>query len=421
MYPIIRPNQKMMSPKNPDKLKIGIIGGGAAGFFAAVEIASSKPDCSVTILEKSDKLLSKVKISGGGRCNVTNACFEINELVKNYPRGSKELKSVFYRFSPSDTLNWFESKGVRLKAEKDNRVFPESNSSDSIIDCFLSQAKKFNIEIIKNYPVKEIDKRENGFLLNPFSKFAIGFDKIIFAPGGSSNPDFYKPVVNLGHSIVQPVSSLFTFNMEHHPLKGLEGISVDDAEIKLKNSKISEKGAILITHQGFSGPAILKLSAFGARIMNERKYNFIICVNWLPHIKNINSELQKLKPINKNKKISSHSQFGLPFRLWQRFTELAKINEDLKWTEASKEKLYSLSEILTNCTFGITGKNIFKEEFVTAGGINLKEIDFKTMESKICKGLYFAGEVMDIDGITGGFNFQSAWSTAFIAAKAAAK
>lgn len=407
----------MMKLKNPDNLRIGIIGGGAAGFFAAVEIASIKTGCSVVILEKSDKLLSKVKISGGGRCNVTNACFDINELVKNYPRGSKELKSVFHRFSPADTINWYESKGVKLKTERDNRVFPESNNSETIINCFLSQSKKYNIEIIKNYPVKEIEKTEKGFLLNPFSKFAIEFDKIIFAQGGNSNPDFYKLVVNLGHSIVPPVSSLFTFNIDHHPLKGLEGISVDDAEIKLKDSKISEKGAILITHQGFSGPAILKLSAFGARIMNERKYNFTININWLPHIKNINSELQKLKSVNKNKKISAHSQFGLPFRLWQRFTELAKINEDLKWTEASKEKLYSLSEILVNCVFGITGKNIFKEEFVTAGGINLKEIDFKTMESKICKGLYFAGEVLDIDGITGGFNFQSAWSTAFIAAR----
>ncbi|MBI5402798.1 MAG: NAD(P)/FAD-dependent oxidoreductase [Ignavibacteriae bacterium] len=406
-----------MKLKNPDNLRIGIIGGGAAGFFAAVEIASIKTGCSVVILEKSDKLLSKVKISGGGRCNVTNACFDINELVKNYPRGSKELKSVFHRFSPADTINWYESKGVKLKTERDNRVFPESNNSETIINCFLSQSKKYNIEIIKNYPVKEIEKTEKGFLLNPFSKFAIEFDKIIFAQGGNSNPDFYKLVVNLGHSIVPPVSSLFTFNIDHHPLKGLEGISVDDAEIKLKDSKISEKGAILITHQGFSGPAILKLSAFGARIMNERKYNFTININWLPHIKNINSELQKLKSVNKNKKISAHSQFGLPFRLWQRFTELAKINEDLKWTEASKEKLYSLSEILVNCVFGITGKNIFKEEFVTAGGINLKEIDFKTMESKICKGLYFAGEVLDIDGITGGFNFQSAWSTAFIAAR----
>lgn len=417
MYPIIPRNQKQMNPKNPDNLNIGIIGGGAAGFFAAVEIASSKTGYNITVLEKSDKLLSKVKISGGGRCNVTNACFDINELVKNYPRGFKELKSVFHRFNPADTMNWFESKGVRLKTEKDNRVFPESNSSDSIIECFLSNAKKLNIEIIKNYPVKEIKKTDSVFIVNPFSKFSVKFDKILFAPGGSSNPDFYKPVVNLGHTIVPPVSSLFTFTVENNPLKGLEGISVDNTEIKIKDSNISEKGPLLITHQGLSGPAVLKLSAFGARIINERKYKFELNINWLPHLKNISDEIYIVKSKNKNRLISAHTQFALPLRLWQRFISLAKINDDLKWTEASNEKLNTLAKILSNGTFFVTGKNIFKEEFVTAGGINLKEIDFKTMESKICKGLYFAGEVLDIDGITGGFNFQSAWSTAFIAAK----
>jgi len=418
MCRIIRPKPKKMNRTNPVNQKIGIIGGGAAGFFAAAEIASSNPECSVTILEKSDKLLSKVKISGGGRCNATNACFDINELVKNYPRGNRELKSVFHRFNPADTINWFESKGVKLKTEKDNRVFPESNSSDSIIDCFLSNAKNFNIEIIKNYPVKEIKKTETGFLINPFSKYAIEFDKIIFAPGGSSNPDFYKPAANLGHTIVNPVSSLFTFNMDKHPLKGLEGVSVENTEVKLKDSKIKVSGPVLITHQGFSGPAILKLSAFGARLMNEKKYNFTININWLPQIENIQNELQEIKSKNKNRIISAHSHFGLPFRLWQRFTSLAKINDELKWTGASNEKLNLLAGILTNGAFRITGKNTFKEEFVTAGGVSLKEISFKTMESKICRGLYFAGEVLDIDGITGGFNFQSAWSTAYIAAKA---
>lgn len=408
----------MMNKKNPDNLKIGIIGGGAAGFFAAVEIAASKHGISVAILEKSDKLLSKVKISGGGRCNVTNACFDINELVKNYPRGNKELKSVFHRFNPACTIDWFESKGVKLKTEKDNRIFPGSNSSGSIIDCFLMQAKKYNIEIIKNYPVKEIKKTETGFLINPFSKFAVEFGKIIFAPGGSPNPGFYKPVVDLGHTIIHPVSSLFTFNMDNHLLKGLEGISVENTEVNLKDSKIKVNGPILITHQGFSGPAVLKLSAFGARLMNEKKYNFTININWLPQIENIQNELQEIKSKNKNRIISAHSHFGLPFRLWQRFTALAKINQELKWTEASNEKLNALASVLTNGAFCVTGKNTFREEFVTAGGVCLKEINFKTMESKICKDLYFAGEVLDIDGVTGGFNFQSAWSTAFIAAKA---
>ena len=406
-----------MTLKNPNRLNIGIIGGGAAGVFAAVEIASGNPDCEVTILEKTDKLLSKVRVSGGGRCNLTNACFDVNELVKNYPRGNKELKSVFHKFNPADTIEWFESKGVKLKTEKDNRVFPESNNSETIINCFLSLAKNFHAEIINGYAVKEIKKTSNGFIINPDSKYSIEINKLVVATGGNSNPEFYSMIKNLGHTIIQPVPSLFTFNLHNHPLKGLEGISVDNAELKLKETKIIQRGALLITHQGFSGPVILKLSAFGARVMNERNYNFDITVNWIPQIKNPSDELFIIKKKYPNQKISSHSYFGLPYRLWKRITELAKINEDLKWTEASKEKLLTLTTTLSNWNFSVKGKNTFKEEFVTAGGVSLKEIDFKTMESKICKGLYFVGEVLDIDGITGGFNFQSAWSTAFIAAR----
>jgi predicted Rossmann fold flavoprotein len=398
-------------------ISVGIVGGGAAGFFAAIEIASSNPLFHVTILEKSDKLLSKVKVSGGGRCNVTNACFDVNELIKNYPRGNKELKSVFHKFNPIDTIDWFESKGVKLKTESDNRVFPVSNNSETIIDLFLREVKKYNIEVINNYSVKEIKKTEKGFIVNPDSKFAIEFDKLIVATGGNSKREFYEMFEKLGHTIVPPVPSLFTFNLDKHPLKGLEGISLDKVKIKIRDTKLSQEGAILITHWGFSGPAVLKLSAYGARLINKIDYNFNIEINWIPEIADIKKELFKIKISFPNQYISSRIHFNIPLRLWKRLVILAGIKDDLKWTEASKEKLQSIEEILTENIFTIKGKTVFKEEFVTAGGIPLKEIDFKTMESKICKGLYFTGEVLDIDGITGGFNFQSAWSTAFLAAK----
>jgi predicted Rossmann fold flavoprotein len=399
------------------KTSIGIIGGGAAGFFAAIEIAASNPEFHVTILEKTEKLLSKVKVSGGGRCNLTNACFDVNELIKNYPRGNKELRGVFYKFNPADTIEWFESKGVKLKTEKDNRVFPESDSSETIVNCFLRLAEEYKVEIIKEYSVREIKKTESGFVINPESKFAVTFDKLIIATGGNSRREFYTMFEELGHTIISPVPSLFTFNLENHPLKGLEGISLEKVKIKIKNTKLFQEGPLLITHWGLSGPAVLKLSAFGARIINELNYNFEIEINWIPDVKDIMKSLVDIKSDSPNKVISSVPQFYLPFRLWKRLIELAGINEELKWTETSKEKLHSLGKELTENIYRVEGKTIFKEEFVTAGGINLKEIEFKTMESKVCKDLYFTGEVLDIDGITGGFNFQSAWSTAFLAAK----
>jgi hypothetical protein len=376
----------------------------------------SNPDCHVTILEKTEKLLTKVKVSGGGRCNLTNACFDVKELIKNYPRGNKELQSVFYKFGPSDTIEWFESKSAKLKTEKDNRIFPESDNSETIINCFLRLAEEYKIEIIKEYSVKEIKKTENGFTVNPESKFAITFDKLIIAAGGNSRKEFYRMFEELGHTIIPPVPSLFTFNLENHPLKGLEGISLEKVKIKIRDTKYFQEGPFLITHWGFSGPAVLKLSAFGARLINELNYNFNVEINWLPDVKDIMKSLTSIKSISLNKVISSASQFYLPLRLWKRLVELAGINEESKWTETSKEKLQTLGKILTENAYHIEGKTTFKEEFVTAGGINLKEIDFKTMESKVCKGLYFTGEVLDIDGITGGFNFQSAWSTAYIAA-----
>lgn len=399
------------------KLNIGIIGGGAAGFFAAVKIASDNSSYQVTILEKSDELLSKVKISGGGRCNITNSCFDINDLIQNYPRGSKELRSVFYKFGPAETINWFESKDVKLKTEKDNRVFPVSNDSETIINCFLQETKKNNVEIIKNYSVKEIKKTPEGFIVNPNSKFAVTFDKLIVATGGNSKPEFYYMLKMLGHSIVPPTPSLFTFNLDTHPLKGLEGISIENTKVKIKDTKYEQEGAFLVTHWGFSGPVILKLSAFGARVINESNNNFKIEINWIPKIKDIKKTLLEIKTKFPNQKISSHTYFDLPGRLWKRLIKISGISDELKWTETSKEKLNSIASVLTKNQYHVKGKTTFKEEFVTAGGVSLKEINFNNMESKICKGLYFAGEVLDIDGITGGFNFQSAWSTAYLAAK----
>lgn len=402
-------------------IEVGIIGGGAAGFFCAIEIASSNPKYNVIILEKSDKVLAKVKISGGGRCNISNACFDNNELVKNYPRGSKELKSVFYNFNPSDTIKWFESRGVKLKTEKDNRIFPESEKSETIINLFLNESKRYNIEIIKNYLVKEINKTKEGFKINPKSKFTLNFKKLVIATGGNSNIEFYKMFKNLGHTIIPPAPSLFTFKIENHPLKGLEGISVGKVRVKVLNTKFSCEDAILITHWGFSGPSILTLSSFTARELFKLNYNFKIEINWIPDIKDIKNSLIYMKEKYRNQKISSHSHFNLPIRLWKKLIEQVGINEDLKWTGASKEKLYGLEKILTENIYLVNDKTKYKEEFVTAGGISLKEINFKNMESKICKDLYFAGEVLDIDGITGGFNFQSCWSTAYIAARAITK
>jgi predicted Rossmann fold flavoprotein len=398
-------------------LNIGIVGGGAAGFFAAIEIAIFNPDCRVTILEKSGKLLSKVAISGGGRCNITNSCFDNELLIKNYPRGSKELLSVFHRFNPADLIDWFESKGVKLKTEKDNRVFPVTDNSETIVDLFLRLAEEHNVEIIKNYTVEDIKKADSGFIVNPESKYAITFDRLIITTGGNAKPVFYNMFEKLGHTIVPPVASLFTFNIGNHLLKGLEGISLEKVKVKIKNTKYEQKDAFLITHWGFSGPVILRLSAFGARLINDLNYDFNIEINWVPEIGNIKKSFSEARIRNPNQKISLHTFFNLPLRLWKRLVELAGINEDLKWTEVSKEKLISLESILSENQYHIKGKTTFKEEFVTAGGISLKNIDFKTMESKVCKGLFFAGEVLDIDGITGGFNFQSSWSTAYIAAK----
>jgi predicted Rossmann fold flavoprotein len=403
-----------------NKSKIAIIGGGAAGFFSAITAAESNPNCEITILEKSPNPLSKVRVSGGGRCNVTNATFDIHKLLNNYPRGFKELRSVFNTFNCRDTIEWFKSRGVELKTEPDGRVFPVTDKSDTIVQCFLDEAKKRGIKIITGYSVNSIIKDENGFLINHQSKDLKHFDKILIAFGGHSSEAYYDWIKNLGHNIVCPLPSLFAFNLSESVFKGLEGISVPDATVGILNTKFKQIGAILITHWGFSGPAILKLSAFGAVELYKSNYKFNLFVNWVSgsNSDKLREIFQRVKAKHLNNIISVKPYFDLPLRLWKKFIELSGITEELKWNDISKAQLFKLSEILTKSVFAVEGKSPFKEEFVTCGGVSLKEVNFKTMESRVCKGLYFAGEVLDIDGITGGFNFQYCWSTAYIAGKA---
>jgi predicted Rossmann fold flavoprotein len=402
--------------------KVIIIGGGAAGFFSAINIALLKPDYKITILEKTNKLLSKVKVSGGGRCNVTHHCFDNSELVKNYPRGNKELPQVFSKFNVSSTIEWFEKQGVQLKVEEDGRMFPVTDNSQTIIDCFLRLANQFNIEIVTQCEVFAIKKYNEEFKLKT-NKNELTADVVICSIGGHNKADSYFLIKNLGHTIIEPIPSLFTINLPNESIKKeLQGISVKHAEVKIAGSKMNYNGPVLITHWGLSGPAVLKLSAFAAHEFFNANYTATILVNWVYPLKTHEVE-EKLKLIQKEKHKSlpyTSPQFDLPKRLWEFLCERSGIDNAKPWAELNKKQLNSLAENLCGSTFKMEGKTTFKEEFVSCGGVHLKEVDFKTMRSKIVPGLYFCGEVLNIDGITGGFNFQSAWSTAWICATNAA-
>ncbi len=397
--------------------KIVVIGGGAAGFFAAINIAEKLPEAEITILERTDKLLSKVKISGGGRCNVTNVISDPAELAKYYPRGNRFLKKAFYNFSSNDVINWFEKRNVKLKVEHDGRVFPATDNSQTIIDCFLNSAEKVNIKIQKNVKINKIappiDQSSVWKIIT--SDGILEADKFIIASG--SNQQMWNLLENIGHNIISPVPSLFTFNIKDERLKELAGISVKNVKVLIDNSSLSCEGDLLITHWGLSGPAILKLSAWGARDLFEKNYNFKIILNWI----NLNPEQTKeqllnFKKVYTNKNVASNPQFNLPLRLWERIIISAGSSKDLKWNDLSKKLIQKMADELSSAKFEVTGKSTFKDEFVTCGGIDLNEVDVKTMQSKIHKGLFFAGEVLDVDAVTGGFNFQSAWTTAWIAA-----
>jgi predicted Rossmann fold flavoprotein len=396
------------------KFDIIIVGGGAAGFFTAINIVEKNPKLKVAILERGNEVLSKVRVSGGGRCNVTHACFEPNELVKFYPRGEKELRGPFHQFCSGDTVEWFSNHGVELKTEEDGRMFPVSNSSQTIIDCFLENTQKLGITVLTGQSVQSIFKKETAWKIETQTENYIT-EKLILATG--SNPKIWEMLQNFGHAIVNPVPSLFTFNIKDARIKELPGVAAQ-VRIKVKDSKLESTGPLLITHWGMSGPAILKLSAWGARILHDKKYQFTIFVNWLNDVEPEEAEktLKELKQEHAKKTVSKKSPFDFPNRLWESLVLASTISEDTKWADLTKIQLQNLVQQLTNSSFQVNGKSTFKEEFVTAGGIDLKEINFKTMTSKLHENLYFAGEIINIDAITGGFNFQNAWTSGFILA-----
>tara|TARA_R110001599_G_scaffold60085_6_gene167051 strand:+ start:1703 stop:2914 length:1212 start_codon:yes stop_codon:yes gene_type:complete len=400
--------------------KIIIIGGGAAGFFTAINAKEQNPDLDITILEKGNDVLQKVKISGGGRCNVTHACFEPKELVKFYPRGEKELLGPFHTFMTGDTFEWFDDRGVPLKIEDDNRVFPEANTSQAIIDCFENAVDKLGIKVLKNHGVNSVEKENNQWKINTKHE-TFTADKLVIAAGSSNK--VWELVTTLDHSIIEPVPSLFTFNIKDKRIIDLLGISVPNATVTIVGTKLEASGPLLITHWGMSGPAVLKLSAFGARILAEKGYQYNVEVNWLSRptdkIVNVLLNLKKKQP---KKQVFLKSPFAeIPRRLWERFVAASDISEIFKWADLSNHHIEKLANQLTKGLYNANGKSTFKEEFVTAGGIDLKEINFKRFESRKHNNLFFVGEILNIDAVTGGFNFQNAWTGGFIAAKAIAE
>jgi len=395
--------------------KLIIIGGGAAGYFAAINAAELNPELEVTILEGSNKVLQKVKVSGGGRCNVTHACFTPNDLIEFYPRGEKELRGPFHQFMTGDTMEWFENRGVSLKIEDDNRIFPESNSSQTIIDCFLESAKNAGVVLKTSTRVDSIEKNGEQYIVKTNSE-EFRADYLLVASG--SNTKVWNMIENLGHKIIQPVPSLFTFNIKDDILKDIPGTSVPNASVKVLNSKLSESGPLLITHWGLSGPGILKLSAWGALELHQNNYKFEIEVNWLSQkYEEVLNYLKSEKQKNAKKQIVLRSVFEvISKRFWFKLVSAAQISEITQWAQLTNKQLENLATVLTRCKFKVDGKSTFKDEFVTAGGVDLKEINFKKFESKLHPNLFFAGEVMNIDAITGGFNFQNAWTSAWIVA-----
>jgi predicted Rossmann fold flavoprotein len=398
--------------------KIVVIGGGAAGFFAALSAKIHYPENEVIIYEKLNKVLSKVKISGGGRCNVTHACFDNKELASKYPRGENYLRKAFEQFNANDTIEWFKKRGILLKTYPDGCIFPQSNDSQTIIDCFLGDAKRLGVKVMMNQSIQKISKSIAGFeLITQTSK--INADKVIITTGGQPKKSGMLWLEDLGHSIIEPVPSLFTFNMPGNSISTLMGNVVEKATVKVEGTKLIGKGPLLITHWGMSGPAILLLSAWGARILNEKNYQFAILVNWLDEMKDLTLRemMSEIMEDHGGKMIGNLNPFPVTNRMWHYLLEKSEIHLETRWKDLGKKNVNKLVNTLLNDRYDVSGKTTFKEEFVTAGGVLLSEIDFKTMESKILPGLHFAGEILDIDGITGGFNFQAAWTTGFIAGK----
>jgi hypothetical protein len=398
--------------------KIIIIGGGAAGFFAAITAAEADPSAEVTVYEKGNAFLTKVKISGGGRCNVTHACFDPALLTKNYPRGSRELRGAFHEWQPQDTVTWFAERGVELKAEADGRMFPITDSSQTIIDCFMKSARDAGVLLKTGIAVKELHVHSNGsFSLLLSNDETIRADKVCITSGSLKASPLTSAIESLGHKIEPLVPSLFAFNIPDQRLEGLAGLSVQDACVKTIPKSPVQSGPVLITHRGLSGPAILRLSAWEARRFAEQDYNVEISISWLGK-----TSAEELRETFSNQRAESGKSLvknkfptGIPRRLWERLLESSAISPETQWSQLPKDRENALILLLTDCRFQVKGKTTNKDEFVTCGGVRLKEIDFRRMESRIIPGLHFAGECLDIDGITGGFNFQAAWTGGRIA------
>lgn len=402
-------------------LQIVVIGGGAAGFFGAIVCAETYPQVQVTLLEANRQPLSKVRISGGGRCNVTHACFDPVALVQHYPRGGRALQGPFSRFQPQNTIAWFAQHGVALKTEADGRMFPITDDSQTIVDCLIQTAHQTGVRVWTGSPVETVTRLESGFEVALKSGAILHADRLLLATG--SHPRGYQFAKNLGHSIVPPVPSLFTFTITDPALRDLAGVAIESVQARLlfPNQKpLEQTGSLLITHWGLSGPAILKLSAWGARALHDCHYQATLQLNWLPNFsaEQLHQQLLAVKQTQPKRQLATHSPFDLSRRLWQYLLTRVEIHAEQRWADVSKKQITQLVQELHRGQYAIQGKGTFKEEFVTCGGVNLKEVDFKTMESRCCPGLYLAGETLDIDGVTGGFNFQSAWTTGWLAGQA---
>lgn len=403
-----------------DRQDVVIVGGGAAGFFAAIACAENAPDRRIAILERGPNFLAKVRISGGGRCNVTHSCFDSRELTTRYPRGERALIGAFRRFQAKDTVAWFEERGVALKTEADGRMFPVTNTSQTIIDCLLHETRKAGVQLVTNCSVERVTKSIDGFELVLSNGETLSCHKLLLATGGCRTPALGQLAVSLGHTLEPPVPSLFTFHIETPWLRELAGVSMESGEVSVPAANLREKGALLITHWGLSGPAILRTSAWGARSLHALDYRFALHLNWLPKLNAqlLEQQFATRRETQPAKLIVNTPVAPLSARLWEALVIASGIPRETRWAALPRQAQHRLIQQLIRCEFQVSGKSLNKDEFVTCGGIRLNEVDFKTMESRVCPNLYFAGEVLDIDGITGGFNFQAAWTTGWIAGKA---
>jgi hypothetical protein len=402
--------------------RIVIAGGGAAGFFAAITCAEADPAAEVVIYEATAHPLAKVRVSGGGRCNVTHACFEPRELVQRFPRGARELLGPFTRFGPNDTIAWFAARGVGLKTENDGRMFPTTDNSATIVDCLQCAATGAGVRLVTQCGIRSVTKKGNDFILTLTTGETVEAQRVLIATGGNKGSAGLTIAEKLGHAIIPPVPSLFTFHLDDPRLRGLEGVSVLSASTAVRGTRLRANGPVLVTHWGLSGPGILKLSAWGARELHELNYQFTLGLNWADPLtpQQVQAGLSAERTEHPRRQVATSNPFGIPARLWERLVAAAGIAANATWTHTSSDSLRALTSQIASAEFAVTGKSMNKEEFVTCGGVKLSEVNFATMESRICPALYFAGEVLDLDGINGGFNFQSAWTTGWHAGKALA-